>query len=110
MGTTQSALKAWETKRKNGFHGIKSGKESPNFKKDGIVYSAIHAYASKNFGTPNLCEECGTITAKRYDWANKSGKYLRKRNDWIRLCRKCHLIFDGTIKNLRNWQGKQIYA
>jgi hypothetical protein len=27
-------------------------------------------------------------------WANKSGKYLRKQDDWLSLCKKCHCRYD----------------
>ncbi len=35
---------------------------------------------------------------KRYEWSNKSGKYLRNVIDWQRLCIKCHRKYDKINK------------
>jgi len=34
------------------------------------------------------------LTGKKIHWANKSGEYLRDKDDWIRLCCKCHKKYD----------------
>lgn len=59
-----------------------------------VSYSGLHWWIRKHFGSPKFCEHCKTSEAKRYNWANISGKYLRDRADWKRLCYHCHLIFD----------------
>lgn len=61
-------------------------------------YQAKHTWVRKNYGEIRECEDCLTKTAITYDWANISGKYIRKRNDWKRLCRKCHRKFDKGEK------------
>jgi hypothetical protein len=35
---------------------------------------------------------------KRFDWANKSGKYMRDIADYIQLCPSCHKLYDGGKK------------
>lgn len=58
------------------------------------TYAAIHLWLAANF-TKNKCESCGVSSSEsKLDWANISGKYYRKRNDFKSLCRKCHRIFD----------------
>ena len=60
-------------------------------------YRNLHKKIHRSFGSPNICEDCGKsgLTGKQIHWANKSKTYLLDRSDWIRLCVKCHFIFDG---------------
>lgn len=61
-----------------------------------MKYNTLHQRVRVLYGKPSLCEHCGTTDAKAYDWANISGKYTTiDRSDWKRLCRKCHIEFDG---------------
>ncbi len=59
-------------------------------------YVAIHNWIKYYYGRPNECENCGLTPKKKYliHWANKSGRYLREREDWMRLCAKCHRQHD----------------
>lgn len=59
-------------------------------------YSALHQWVYRQKGAPMICQNCKRkITNRRFiHWANKSGKYLRDLSDWIRLCAKCHKVFD----------------
>lgn len=63
---------------------------------DSVSYSGIHKWVKKYFGQPMECESCGFNSENTYQiqWANLSGNYLRIRNDWARLCAKCHYAFD----------------
>ena len=63
------------------------------------TYNAIHVWVRKEFGKPKHCEYCKSTDAKRYEWANITGKYLLKRSDWARLCCRCHRRFDLGVKN-----------
>ena len=67
------------------------------WKGDDACYSSKHQWVYRHYGKPNKCEFCGTRDAKRFDWANISGKYKRDKKDWIRLCKKCHVAYDDTI-------------
>lgn len=83
------------------------GKRNPNWAGDKIKYGGIHRWINNKLGKPQKCKKCGTTKAKKYDWANKSGKYKRKLNDWIRLCRSCHLKMDNTAaKHKRDKLGR----
>ena len=79
------------------------GELASNWKGDKVGYKGLHCWISKHFGRPMKCEICKTEDAKRFDWANVSGKYKRARSDWKRLCKKCHVQMDGV------WRGKPTY-
>ena len=71
------------------------------WKGDRASYTAIHQWMRRHFGEPKRCEKCKTTKAKRFEWANISGKYLRGRADWIRLCTTCHHRMDDITN--RGW-------
>lgn len=85
-------------------------------KVDQIGYRATHSWLYKSFEGINFCEACGNENAKEYDWANISGEYKRDINDWLRLCRKCHVRFDGMCERMSKlntgrpswWKGKHL--
>jgi len=66
----------------------------PGLKNTSITYKGLHTWINRNFGTPRKCDLCSTTKKTIYDWANISERYLRDRNDWTRLCRKCHRSYD----------------
>lgn len=73
------------------------GKNAYNWKGQKVSYDGLHKWIRKTLGSPNRCELCGndSLRPRQYHWANKSGKYKRKVEDWIRLCVKCHWRYDG---------------
>lgn len=83
------------------FYQIREEKNNM-WKGDEAGYFAIHLWVTNRLGRPQLCEHCGTTTAKKFEWANKSHEYKRDLNDWIRLCVPCHKKYDkdsiGAVK------------
>lgn len=65
-----------------------------NWKGSDVGYYALHQWIKYNYGSPSFCEECKCSNRQMYHWANLSGKYLRDRNDWKRMCVPCHKRFD----------------
>lgn len=58
---------------------------------------AVHNWIKQHYGKPKKCEHCKTTTAKRFEWAKKEGcKYERKRENFMRLCAKCHRNYDDN--------------
>ena len=78
-------------------------------KKFDIKYHRLHRTISKKLGKPKKCAKCGSESAKKYEWANVSKRYLEDLSDWIRLCTGCHRIFDRTSKGERNPCAKLDY-
>lgn len=83
----------------------KLGAKNPMFGKlkEDVGYAALHSYVKKYLTKAETCEHCNED--KPLDLANKSGKYLRDLADWLWLCRKCHVNYDGHIENLKLGHG-----
>ena len=75
----------------------------PLWKGEAVGYNALHHWIRRKLGKPGICEHCGKsgLTGKYIHWANKSQKYLRDINDWIRLCTKCHKAYDKDKVRLK---------
>lgn len=82
-------------RRSRAMTGVLAQEKNPNWKGQKAGYMAIHNWLRRYLGSPKRCENCGTTQAKRYDWANISGKYKRDFNDYVRLCVSCHLKMDS---------------
>jgi len=78
-----------------------TGSKNPKWKGDKVGYSGIHKWVYNHFLKPNKCEHCGRNPGfskngtTLLQWANKSGKYLRKLSDWLCLCISCHALKDN---------------
>ena len=75
------------------------GHLNSSWKGDAAGYDAFHARVIEQRGQPSQCEDCGTTTAKRYEWASLTRNYADV-NDYKRLCVSCHHRMDGTARNL----------
>ncbi len=69
------------------------GKNHWNWRGDDVSYGALHGWVKRKLGFPKKCEICG-VENKILDWANKDHTYKRDINNWVRLCKKCHLKYD----------------
>ncbi len=89
-----------ETKEK--LRVLNLGDRNPNWKGDDVGYGGVHNWIKNNLVRPKRCQRCKKV--KRLDVANVSGKYKRRLNDWIWLCRRCHLIIDTRMfRNLKQF-------
>lgn len=78
------------------------GSRNPMWKGDGVGLIALHNWVRRRFVKPSSCGNCDVETTK-LDLANVSQKYLRDLTDWEYLCRKCHMVKDGRINNLKQY-------
>ena len=83
-------------------------KNNPNWKGNKVKYSGIHAWITRRLPKPKVCAICKKSTP--YDLANISQEYKRDLTDWEWLCRKCHMVKDGRINNLKSqlWNAKSV--
>lgn len=77
------------------------GEESWAWKGDKVGLGGLHLWVIKHLGRPRRCEHCGSTRARKYEWANRSQKYLRDLKDWIRLCTKCHARYDYATRSVK---------
>lgn len=85
-----------------------TGENHPNWVGDKVNYTTLHVWVKRWRGAPSLCENCGSTTATKYEWANLSGEYLRDLDDWARLCRHCHMLIDDISRKIsRTHQAKR---
>ncbi len=83
-----------------------SGEKAHNWKGNKVGYQALHVWVRKTLGEPRVCGVCSTQTAKKYEWANISREYLRKVDDWQRMCTSCHHKFDESRK--KAWETRRL--
>lgn len=87
--------------------GIQANEKHPHWKGNNASYVSIHHWVRRWKGKPKLCENCGTKTAKKYEWSNIDHKYRRVLEDYIRMCTKCHFEYDRDIlKSIRGRKPK----
>lgn len=73
----------------------------PRWKGDNVGYFALHDWVEKVLGKPKRCVSCGLCNQNRvYHWANLSGKYKRREEDWARMCVPCHRRYDYARKTV----------
>ena len=72
------------------------GKLHPNWKGDKVGYCGLHDWLRSIEGPANKCEniKCKKEGKQKFHWANVTGKYKRKRENWAMLCVTCHNRFD----------------
>lgn len=83
---------------------FKKGIKHPGWKGDQVSYNGLHRWLRENFGNPSYCEKCGLKGEKKkhwnIEWALIKGKtYVHNRENFIMLCKSCHLAYDGGIWN-----------
>lgn len=74
-----------------------TGKNNGEWRGDDVGYRALHHWVRRQLGRPMKCVFCGqeqTKSGKKTQWANRSGRYLRDKGDWICLCGRCHKWYD----------------
>lgn len=64
---------------------------------------ALHLWARRRKPKPKECEMCKIHPP--VDLANISQEYKKDIDDFMWLCRACHIRQDGRIKNLKQYKG-----
>ena len=65
-------------------------------------YFAVHNWVRRAYGAPTHCELCGRKRLSKkelFDWSCKTHNYIRDKNEWWQLCRKCHVRWDIKHNN-----------
>lgn len=75
------------------------GNKNKMWKGDDVGFLALHSWIRRHKPKVTLCEKCNE--KEPFDLANISGKYKRDINDFEWLCRRCHMVKDGRLNNLK---------
>lgn len=59
-------------------------------------YNHVHSWLIRHYGKATKCSKDLSHKAKRYEWSNISGDYLRDISDYEELCPSCHRKKDYT--------------
>ena len=97
-GTNGSILCPFCSTIKNHFkvgHKGNLGNKNGMWVGDSVSYGALHAWVTRHFPKPGLCQCCNI--KKAHDLSNK-GVYGRDLKNWEWLCRKCHMTKDGRLE------------
>ena len=57
-------------------------------------YYNVHSWLVRTYGNAQYCQMDKAHKAKRFEWANVSGDYLKDINDYMQLCPSCHRKMD----------------
>lgn len=95
--TTQKVVYSWfkklGIKSRKPYKRFQTGERNSSWRGDKATYSAFHIRVIKERGKPHYCDVCGTMDAKRYEWANLTGNYASVL-DYARMCIPCHRKYD----------------
>jgi hypothetical protein len=79
------------------------GENNAMWKDDDVKNAALHERIRRRLPQPALCEMCNKVPP--YDLINVSGVYNMDLTNWQYACRRCHMLTDGRMKNLKQFQG-----
>ena len=78
-------------------------------------YAGIHKWLREKYGRPSSCEHCykkGRIRSSDGRWnidyakKNSAKTYTKRLSDYLKLCRSCHMKYDGITINKSNESPK----
>lgn len=87
------------------------GKDHWYWRGDEASYYAKHIWLVRHYGRASKCEKCISPIAKRFEWANISGKYKRDIKDYVQLCISCHRLMDrgNHCRNGHEFTDKNVW-
>jgi hypothetical protein len=73
------------------------------WKGDRVGRDELHNWVRRWLPRPRFCQDCKK--EKKLDLANISQRYLRNLTDWEYICRRCHMLKDGRIEQLKKYSN-----
>ena len=71
------------------------------WKGEDIGYIHLHVWVRRRMPKPALCPSCHNRPT--IDLANTTGIYNRELVNWTWLCRRCHMVSDGRMNNIKQF-------
>jgi hypothetical protein len=95
-GITYKIHKISASKGKHYYPAGEFKKKPWTFKGTRNEYRNLHKRVCDKFEKSDTCEICGkdNLKGKQIHWASKNGIYNEDRENWIRLCARCHWFYD----------------
>lgn len=97
MSKAHTGMKASEEAKRH-ISESRIAEKNPYWKGDRVGLGGLHQWVKVRLPKPASCENCHAV--EPHDLSNRSEKYLRDLSDWEWLCRRCHMMKDGRMKNL----------
>lgn len=101
IAKTSSANRGLKRSAETRLRLSEAAKKRGNKTPEAQAYAIMHKRLIRELGQPRECEYCGSVTAKKFEWAfTGSGHgdgilaYSENLEDYIRLCTSCHRKFD----------------
>lgn len=88
----------------NNNSAFKKRDKNPSWKGNKVSYKGIHIWIRTNKPMSEICQNC-KIKSNKLEATNISGKYKRDIDDYIWLCRSCHLRMDDVAN--KAWKTKR---
>lgn len=79
------------------------GNKNKMWKGDNITKMALHQWVNNNINIDKICD-CGATD--NIDLSNIGGVYNRDFKNWKYQCRKCHMLEDKRMENLKRYKRK----
>lgn len=72
------------------------------WKGDKVSYRGLHQWVIREKGYATICSHCGkeSFNHREIQWANVDHKYRRILDDYISLCKNCHILYDKNLEPL----------
>ena len=86
----------------------KSGERNPGWKGDNVGLGALHQWVRKIYPKPEFCQICNLKPPRDLSNINptyNTETYNRDIKNWRWLCRRCHTISDGRVKNFTEFDS-----
>lgn len=84
-----------ETLRKEAARAATTGELNVRWAGENVGYAGIHKYLADHFPKTRRCDNCQSADVPT-DYALIHGRdYSRDREDYLELCRSCHMHYDG---------------
>lgn len=78
----------------------KLAEKNPMWVGDKVKYFPLHKWVKSRLPKSELCQMCMKVPP--FDLASK-GIYDRDLKNWEWLCRRCHMLSDGRMTNLKQY-------
>ena len=82
-----------ELKNRLNTDGLSKGRGITRGKIIKETYPNIHYWVRKHKDYPNFCASCER-SGVRLEWSNVDHRYRLELDDYVALCRKCHVRYD----------------